>query len=155
VQRRGFMIKQQREYKAYLQSGHWRNLRQQAFDLWGRKCFKCGAEKELHVHHLNYGNGDLHAVKVADLRPVCEPCHRVIHGHRKKTKAEWKTAKRAKKQLKKIQRLESRLCKNPFVHTGRKKRKTPKPWQRPVMNYETRLAEIARRWEENNKRKLA
>lgn len=62
------------EYKKYIGSAKWRNIRKALFKMRGKKCESCGyGSATLEVHHLTYdrfGNENL-----ADLKILCKPCH--------------------------------------------------------------------------------
>jgi 5-methylcytosine-specific restriction endonuclease McrA len=65
---------QSAEYKKYIGSAKWRNIRNALFKMRGKKCEACGfGSASLEVHHLTYerfGNENL-----ADLKILCKPCH--------------------------------------------------------------------------------
>lgn len=63
--------------EVYLKSEHWRNLRNQALQAYGRFCAKCRAVSSLDVHHLRYRN--IYDVLVTDLQVLCRPCHEKEH----------------------------------------------------------------------------
>jgi hypothetical protein len=64
----------------YLNSTHWRQLRELKFAISGRRCQQCSSESSLHVHHLNYKS--IYDVTPLDLLVVCKPCHDNLHAHR-------------------------------------------------------------------------
>jgi hypothetical protein len=66
-------------YRIYLKSAHWRHLRKDAFRHHGYKCSKCPCTYRLQVHHLTYRD-PWEACTVADVVPICRPCHRKEHG---------------------------------------------------------------------------
>ena len=67
------------KYREWLASPRWAELREKVFARDGRACKFCGSDKDLQVHHRDYGRGwdciDKDVVVV-----VCRRCHRVIHG---------------------------------------------------------------------------
>lgn len=75
-------------YRQYMKSPAWARKREQAFNTYGKKCYACGSTRgPLHIHHLTYdrfGGAEL----MADLRPLCQPCHREV------TALHWKMGKR-------------------------------------------------------------
>lgn len=81
----------QMPYKDYLQTDHWKRIRNSMLMLNGARCsglpcgsgdsFWGGGEHMLHVHHLSYKNRG--AEKYADLALVCDDCHAAIHAGRK------------------------------------------------------------------------
>lgn len=66
------------EYHAYLESQHWADLRQAAFDRANRKCEACNATKGLHGHHLRYAKR-LEDCTVDDIMALCTVCHDLWH----------------------------------------------------------------------------
>jgi 5-methylcytosine-specific restriction endonuclease McrA len=72
-------------YIAYIKSDAWRAKRQEVFAFYGKKCFACRkTPKVLHVHHLTYAR--LGRENVADLIPLCVPCHREVTAIYKKNR---------------------------------------------------------------------
>lgn len=68
-------------YKDYLQSPHWKEIRQQK--IMSRPfCQVCGSDK-LQIHHKHYtkksGESILFRERIQDLLSVCPSCHRLIH----------------------------------------------------------------------------
>ncbi len=61
-------------YSEYLNSGHWRELRNHKNK---KRCSICGVVGTTDRHHLNYRN--LFDVVKSDLRNVCRECHTVAH----------------------------------------------------------------------------
>jgi hypothetical protein len=84
----------------YLKSDHWKELRELALSIHGRKCAKCPARKPLHVHHLRYKN--IFDVTVTDLQILCEACHKNEHPeynkHKKSKRIKVKKPKKAKRK---------------------------------------------------------
>ena len=64
------------EYKEYLKTDHWKQLRASKYTK-PRKCGICGGCENLQVHHLNYK--DLISVSTSDLRVLCKRCHFLAH----------------------------------------------------------------------------
>jgi 5-methylcytosine-specific restriction endonuclease McrA len=53
-----------------------RRVREKAFRAMPAKCFRCGAEGvPLEVDHIN---GDPEDNRLANLRPLCLPCHKLV-----------------------------------------------------------------------------
>lgn len=66
------------EYKKYLSSNHWKNLRERKLESSGRFCRRCGSTKNLQVHHLSYDN--LADTSLNQLEVLCVSCHSREHG---------------------------------------------------------------------------
>lgn len=69
------------EYQKYLQSDHWRALRNLKLEQSGKECKICGSNKEIEVHHLQYHN--LYDVCLGDLQVLCRYCHTLYHKFKK------------------------------------------------------------------------
>ena len=67
----------------YLKSEHWFGLKKEKLIL-NSVCEKCGSNKNLDVHHLNYKN--LYDVTTSDLMTLCRSCHIDIHSKKRQTK---------------------------------------------------------------------
>lgn len=65
------------EYKEYLKSDHWQATRKATLASRNYKCEKCGACRQLEVHHRTYAN--VGAERPEDLQVLCEACHRWEH----------------------------------------------------------------------------
>jgi hypothetical protein len=63
-------------YDAYLQTPHWRRRRDAAIRAAGYRC-RCGARRELQVHHRTYAR--LGAELETDLEVLCRSCHEAHH----------------------------------------------------------------------------
>lgn len=85
----------------YLKSGHWKELRQRAFEAHGRICAGCQkTDGALDVHHLRYGF--IFDVEPRDLQVLCRSCHDKEHVPKKVcTKKAPKPKKHARKKSKK------------------------------------------------------
>lgn len=72
------------EYREYLRSDTWQQLRSKRLKIDGYKCQRCGRPFDLQVHHLYYplelGTEDPYR----DLITLCDTCHELIE-HQKKT----------------------------------------------------------------------
>lgn len=66
-----------KEYKTYISSPKWKAMCLRAYGTYGKRCMACGSFKKLHVHHATYTR--FGREQVADLRVVCDTCHRAIH----------------------------------------------------------------------------
>lgn len=66
------------KYYRYLESGHWNQLRKQAFTRDGFKCTQCGSTKRLRGHHRKYRK-HLEDCTLEDIVTLCQPCHQAHH----------------------------------------------------------------------------
>jgi len=64
-------------YRAYILTNEWRTRRNRVLKLAGFRCEKCGAKRELQVHHKTYEH--LGAEPDQDLEVLCPDCHRAHH----------------------------------------------------------------------------
>lgn len=76
-QKRAEKVKSSKEYGEYIKSNEWQETRQRIFKRDNFRCVKCGASKNLQVHHITYEN--LGVEKDADLVTLCESCHNGTH----------------------------------------------------------------------------
>lgn len=68
------------DYKLYLQTPHWKNMRKQVFAIQGSLCRMCGTRKNLQVHHLPAAYKRLFREDPKrDLSSTCKRCHRKNH----------------------------------------------------------------------------
>ena len=66
------------EYKLYLKSDHWKNLRAEKHkNPSRRRCGICGSREHIQTHHLRYKN--IYDVETSDLRRLCGRCHMAAH----------------------------------------------------------------------------
>ena len=65
------------DYKKYLRSKEWQDVRERLFKARGRACEHCGSGDDINVHHKHYGS--LYREKLKDLEVLCKPCHRKVH----------------------------------------------------------------------------
>lgn len=90
------MTPRQIEYRAYLKTDHWKELRAEVLNRDGCRCVHCQKKKGcLHVHHRFYRSRFEDSI-ADDLITLCERCHKVEHGLAKPKKI------KAPKQPKKI-----------------------------------------------------
>lgn len=66
------------EYKEYLKSEHWEEVRLKRIKIDNRRCYLCGGVKGLNVHHLRYDNL-WHEDAKKDLVTLCYKCHHMLH----------------------------------------------------------------------------
>ena len=64
-------------YRTYLQSAAWQAKREEALEVAGYSCEECGADGQLHVHHLTYAR--LGREELDDLAVLCPQCHESAH----------------------------------------------------------------------------
>lgn len=73
------MNKQQ--YREYLQSDHWQNIRERKLAAVWHRCEKCNLpdhKGQLEVHHLTYAR--VGCEELSDLQVLCSVCHDKAHG---------------------------------------------------------------------------
>lgn len=69
--------KRKLEYKEYLKSDHWQDIRTQALERADNKCQLCSSKINLNVHHNTYKNRGNE--KLTDLVVLCRECHAKFH----------------------------------------------------------------------------
>ena len=69
--------KPSRNYRKYLKSDEWAQLKIDLFNYRGKSCEKCGNKKRLEVHHLTYKN--VFNEEPEDLIILCRKCHQKEH----------------------------------------------------------------------------
>lgn len=78
------MNKTRADYREYLKTSHWDNLRVAALKRDGLKCSRCQAGGQvLQVHHKFYRD-KWQDTELADLITLCVPCHQLEHNRRSK-----------------------------------------------------------------------
>lgn len=75
--KRAEKVRSSKEYEEYIKSNEWQETRQRIFKRDNYRCVKCGASKNLQVHHITYEN--MGEEKDADLVTLCEKCHNGTH----------------------------------------------------------------------------
>lgn len=76
-------------YSAYIASPAWRQKRLDLFAKVGRKCSRCGDDKnKIQVHHKTYQR--VGRERLSDLEPLCELCHSLHHNKELKVPDELK-----------------------------------------------------------------
>jgi len=68
-----------REYKSYLRSNTWRELRTQALERDRYTCTRCSSTSHLQVHHIHYDGIHTFDFHLSQLETVCKSCHDKIH----------------------------------------------------------------------------
>jgi len=65
------------DYRAYLQSDHWQQLRRQTLWRWDYRCAVCNSANFVEVHHRDYSR--LGHERPNDVIALCRKCHRFFH----------------------------------------------------------------------------
>lgn len=76
-----------KDYKAYLQTKHWKNLREKIYELYNHECARCRDIIPINyanIHHRKYKN--IGKEKEQDLILYCNRCHKIIHNKKKTAK---------------------------------------------------------------------
>lgn len=91
------------DYKEYLRSDGWAEIKRELYQERGKQCQRCGEKKTLQVHHLTYER--VYHEQLEDLLILCAVCHTKEHGLEvKKKRKHWKPNKQEiyKCKLKKL-----------------------------------------------------
>ena len=67
------------DYYAYLQTPHWKEVRNLKLHQVGGKCQLCGATKRLEIHHNSYEHLGKEEYYLNDLIVLCHECHAKFH----------------------------------------------------------------------------
>ena len=67
------------DYKIFLKTTYWRNVRKAILLRDGNKCTECGCKQLLHVHHLTYVHHNNEQDHLEDLITLCKVCHHKLH----------------------------------------------------------------------------
>lgn len=91
-----------KEYKNYLLSKQWLELRLDILTNRGGKCEECGSKNKIQVHHLTYKN--IFNEEPEDLILLCRSCHELEHKKNKQIKGRLTLAQKVnrKNKIKKI-----------------------------------------------------
>jgi 5-methylcytosine-specific restriction endonuclease McrA len=81
------------EYRAYLRSERWQELRLLVLLRDEHRCRQCGATDRLEVHHLTYER--LYHEPLSDLTTLCLDCHRDADRARQRAAGEDRRRRRA------------------------------------------------------------
>lgn len=73
------------DYKEFLQTDFWWNLRTACLKRDEYKCQRCHSLNNLQAHH-NFYRDDWFETRVEDLTTLCKLCHEQHHGHKSKPK---------------------------------------------------------------------
>lgn len=71
------MTERQQQYRKYLASEHWKNLRTDRIRQSKKRCAICGDKQTLQCHHIIYRRW--YDVTCDDLRILCDRCHGIVH----------------------------------------------------------------------------
>lgn len=66
------------EYEEYLQTARWIELRSMRLNIDNFTCQRCGARRDLQVHHINYERVGGHEDVDRDLITLCRKCHKEV-----------------------------------------------------------------------------
>ena len=72
----------QLSYAEQLKDKRWHAFREFVFEVRGRRCEMCGAERNLQVHHPIYKNRNAWEYSYHEVMVLCRDCHERIHGLR-------------------------------------------------------------------------
>ena len=89
-----------KEYRAYLRSDKWKEIRLALFKMRGKKCENCSRTKLLHIHHLTYER--IFNEQLTDLQILCKDCHKNTHSRKKTKQILAEKVQKKKKAAKKI-----------------------------------------------------
>ena len=74
--------KERISYSEQLKDKRWYAFREFVFEVRGRRCEMCGAERNLQVHHPIYKNGrNAWEYTCNEVIVMCHDCHMRIHGY--------------------------------------------------------------------------
>lgn len=65
------------DYKKYLGSNYWDNIKNQVLERDDNRCRLCNSKVDLQVHHRTYDN--LENEKLEELITLCKKCHYITH----------------------------------------------------------------------------
>lgn len=96
-------------YKHYLNTDYWKEKRLNILKRDKNKCFFCGSEDSLCVHHLKYMDNNksiLFDEYNCSLITLCKPCHKNFHKLSRKRHYKMKFYRLVKKYFKMTESLE-------------------------------------------------
>lgn len=80
-------VSKKQSYSALLSHPNWFKKREEVFEVQGRKCARCGIERDLNVHHKRYEKGlKPWEYKVTDFEVLCDTHHAKAHGFEPESK---------------------------------------------------------------------
>ena len=93
----------QDDYRAYLRSPEWQELRKAALKRAGGRCQVCNNPERLEVHHRTYER--IFEETLDDLTVLCRRCHETHHVRRRRKKARQRARQKAleRAQARKLQ----------------------------------------------------
>lgn len=68
-----------KNYKQFLKTEYWYNVRELVLNRDNNKCTKCSSDYNLQVHHTTYKNHMNELEHLEDLITLCRPCHEKEH----------------------------------------------------------------------------
>jgi hypothetical protein len=65
-----------KKYSGFYGSDEWRSLRLQVFNLYGKRCLRCGSTKNIHVDHI-FPRSKFPELELdeTNLQPLCNSCN--------------------------------------------------------------------------------
>jgi len=65
------------DYKKYLKSDYWKEIKNQVLERDDNRCRLCNSKNDLQVHHRTYNN--LENERLEELTTLCKKCHYITH----------------------------------------------------------------------------
>lgn len=66
------------DYKEYLNSDHWRKIKDESALIWGHRCVMCHSADNICRHHVFY-RFDRKETHPSEIIPLCKECHDAFH----------------------------------------------------------------------------
>ncbi len=66
-------------YPTFLQTDYWRIIRAYVLSMRAYKCFRCGSQIRIELHHTSYVHHGTEHEHLEDLELACGACHRFVH----------------------------------------------------------------------------
>lgn len=95
-------------YRDYLTSELWQEVRRKVYRAKGSACFLCGLPAT-ELHHNRYHHNDLTGKKIKYINPICRECHTSIEFQKDGRKS---TVQQAKKAFHKARKMFLDFCPN-------------------------------------------
>lgn len=113
-------------YREYITSDEWKEFRERYYQTHKKECRACGSRRKVCLHHKTYNR--LGYERMADVVPLCDNCHSLLH---KKIRKEglnlWKatedfirTRRKIKKNRKTVKRNGTKRKSNPRQYKSRR-----------------------------------